>query len=143
MPGALELTLDFSVIDDDHFGFVLQSLNGHFEGRLSRQFSSGVREDIRLLRWKAIGLHNPGDLLLIEIGVRISKLIFVPEREKEWTDIVPAQPALLRIRFAEGTAELLNLPWELLRIGDRFVLARAGRTYRERIARKRGPRSRF
>src|SRR6266852_4598196 len=44
-------------------------------------FAAVIREDMRNLRWKAIGLRDPGDVMLIEAGTRIGNLLFPLEQK--------------------------------------------------------------
>src|SRR5689334_20520125 len=76
--------------------------------RFSRDLSASVREDMRLLRWKAIGLHDPGDSLLIAVGDRLSRLLLEPNL------VMRRPPKVVRIQFNAGTDDLIHLPWELL-----------------------------
>jgi tetratricopeptide (TPR) repeat protein len=122
----MELTVDISVVDDRQYKIVASDGKGTFERIIPRELSASIREDMRLLRWKATGLHDPGDALLIDVGRRISSIAFPPENRKDWKEIVHTDTNRLRVRFGADTEDLLHLPWELFHIEGRFVLQKAG-----------------
>ena len=122
----MELTLDICAIGDRRYKIAASDGKGTFERIIPGELSASIREDMRLLRWKATGLHDPGDALLIDVGRRISGIVFPPENRQDWRGIVHAVPKRLRVRFGADTEDLLHLPWELLHIEGRFVLQKAG-----------------
>jgi hypothetical protein len=67
----MELTLDISVVDDRRYKIAASDGTGTFQRIISNEFSASIREDMRLLRWKATGLHDSGDALLTDVGRRI------------------------------------------------------------------------
>jgi len=122
----VELTLDISVVGDRQYRIAASDGKRTFEQIIPRELSASVREDMRLLRWKATGLHDPGDALLIDVGRRISGIVFPLANREDWKGIVHADPNRLRMRFGPGTEDLLHLPWELLHVEGTFVLQKAG-----------------
>jgi tetratricopeptide (TPR) repeat protein len=126
MPAGSELTLDLSATDSHEYRIVASDGERTYERIILRELSANIREDMRLLRWKAIGLHDEGDALLTEVGIRIANLVFPPQDRGSWEQVVHAGTDHLRVRFAPGTEELLHLPWELLHLEGRFVLQHSG-----------------
>jgi tetratricopeptide (TPR) repeat protein len=122
----MEFTLAISAVDDRQYKITASDGKGTFERIIPRVLSASIREDMRLLRWKATGLHDPGDALLTEVGRRISAIIFPPENRTHWSGLIHTDTNRLRVRFAAGTEDLLHLPWELLHIEGKFVLQKAG-----------------
>jgi tetratricopeptide (TPR) repeat protein len=122
----MELTIDISVVDGRRYKIAASDGKGTFEHIIPRELSASIREDMRLLRWKATGLHDPGDALLTDVGRRISAIVFPPENRQDWKGILHADLDRVRVRFGADTEDLLHLPWELLHIEGRFVLQKAG-----------------
>src|SRR6267142_1919172 len=115
-----ELIITFTAPDADVFKFSCQAGDAQFAGSLPRHFSSSIHEDLRLLRWKAAGLRDPGDTLLIQVGVRLSSLLFPSDHRADWTNLLAIRPEVVRILFQRGTGDLLHLPWELLHVDGHF-----------------------
>ena len=122
----MELTLAISVVDGQQYKIAVSYGKDAFEHVIPRELSASIREDMRLLRWKAMGLHDPGDELLVDVGRRISRVVFPSENRDGRKAVVHGNPERLRVKFGAGTEELLHLPWELLHIEGRFVLQKAG-----------------
>jgi tetratricopeptide (TPR) repeat protein len=121
-----ELSVYLFVVDDRQYR--ARATHGKFtyEHTFTHEISATIREDMRLLRWKAVGLHDEGDALLNEVGARISNLLFPPDDRINWEEVIQGRPNRVYVRFSKGTEELLHLPWELLNIDGRFVLQDLG-----------------
>jgi len=46
--------------------------------RVNPDLAASFFEDLRLLRWKSIGIHDPGDILLSDVGDRLAALVAAP-----------------------------------------------------------------
>src|SRR5689334_11524484 len=74
-----------------------------YEVTLPDRLPHQYREYARLLRWKAVGLHNPGDTLLIQMGRALAELLFPPERADLWASLTAPEVRLVRLRFSNDT----------------------------------------
>src|SRR6266513_2690513 len=54
-----------------------------FTTSMSPDLAASFYEDLRLLRWKSAGVHDPGDVLLNHVGDRLAALIAPPATWKE------------------------------------------------------------
>lgn len=89
-------------------------------------FAAVIREDMRNLRWKAIGLRDPGDSMLIDAGKRIGDLLFPDHRKAIWRCLRPGEAKQVVVAFAPGTEDLFQVPWELTNANGGFLLADQG-----------------
>ena len=89
-------------------------------------FAVAIREDMRNLRWKAIGLRDPGDSMLIDAGKRIGELLFPEHQKAIWNCLEPGKAKQIVVAFAPGTEELFQVPWELIVANGGFLLADRG-----------------
>jgi tetratricopeptide (TPR) repeat protein len=81
-------------------------------------------EDLRLLRWKSIGIHDPGDILLTDVGDRLAALVAAPAI---WERLrLPVDARQVRVQFSQAAHRLMQFPWELLRVNDRFLIGERG-----------------
>ena len=83
-----------------------------------------VHDQLRSLRWKAVGLHDQGDMLLVRVGAELAKQLF--PLGADCGVLLSNEPKLITLNFSMGTEDLLHLPWELLYLNDRFLLDPAG-----------------
>lgn len=100
----------------------VQTSAGTYQIQLPSTIPYEYSEFSRLLRWKAIGLHDPGDTLLIDVGRPLSHLLFPAAQQRYWTDLTVPEQRLVVTRFADPTDDYQSLPWELLYIGGAFLL---------------------
>ena len=81
-------------------------------------------EDLRLLRWKSIGIHDPGDILLSDVGDRLAALVASPAT---WEELrLPDDARQVRVQFSQAAHRLMQFPWELLRVNNRFLIGDRG-----------------
>lgn len=99
---------------------------GSYDVEAPDAFAATIREDMRSLRWKALGLRDPGDAMLTEAGTRIGNLLFPQEHKAFWSCLDPSEPKQIVVEFAPGTEELFHVPWELVLANGEFLLARKG-----------------
>jgi hypothetical protein len=110
---------------EDFYRFSLQIGERTTERVISRDLPASISEDLRLLRWQAVGLVDNGDAFLEIAGKRLGALILREEEREEWRTLLRSTRRFI-IRFESGAEALLNLPWELLNLGEGFVLRDAG-----------------
>ena len=108
---------------------------GRYEFRMrsgSREVTSSVNpdlaasffEDLRLLRWKSIGIHDPGDILLSDVGDRLAALVAPPAT---WERLrLPDDARQVRVQFSQPAHRLMQFPWELLRVNNGFLIGDRG-----------------
>jgi tetratricopeptide (TPR) repeat protein len=104
-----------------------------FRVRLGRrEFTTNLRpnvaasfyEDLRLLRWKSIGVHDPDEMLLKDVGDRLAALIASPET---WNELrLPSDAVQVRVQFSQAAHRLMPFPWELLRVSKQFLIGAPG-----------------
>src|SRR6266404_1346822 len=99
---------------------------GCYDIEAPNAFAAAIREDMRNLRWKAIGLRDPGDSILTEAGTRIGNLLFPKHRRTIWNCLEPGEAKQIVVAFAPGTEELFQVPWELIVVNGAFLLADQG-----------------
>jgi len=81
-------------------------------------------EDLRLFRWKSVGIHDPGDILLSDVGDRLAALVAAPAT---WEELKLSNDAkYVRVQFSQAAHRLMQFPWELLRVNDRFLIGEGG-----------------
>lgn len=99
---------------------------GSYDVEAPDAFAAVIREDMRNLRWKAIGLRDPGDSMLIDAGKRIGDLLFPDDRKNVWDCLRPGEAKQIVVAFTPGTEELFQVPWELTVANGGFLLADQG-----------------
>ena len=119
------LVLDISAQASGSFRFLLQHGDRSLENVLPRALPASIAEDLRLLRWQAVGLVDNGDVFLENVGRRLGALMIPANSRDEWLALLGASKRLV-LRFEHGTEMLLNLPWELLHSGHDFFLRESG-----------------
>src|SRR5690349_9331158 len=67
-----DLLVEISTGGIDRYSVTVSSVRGSFRSSFPHQLPASVKEDLRLLRWKAVGLRDPGDKLLIDVGQRLA-----------------------------------------------------------------------
>ena len=126
MPLPGQVVISISSEPNESLLFAVVTDRGSFGRVVSRDLAATLHEDMRLLRWKAAGLQKIGDALLIDVGAHLAEFVLPSEERDQWGQIISDSPTELLIRFNQGTEGLLHLPWELFRVGDRFVLQESG-----------------
>ena len=126
MPAAGQLVISISRDHDETLKVKVEREDHAYSRTIPRELTAGIHEDMRLLRWKAAGLQKIGDALLSEAGDRLGEHILPAAESGRWSQLVAPTPADTTLRFGIGVESLLHLPWELLRIGGRFVLGERG-----------------
>lgn len=81
-------------------------------------------EDLRLLRWKSVGLRKAGDVLLNRVGDRLATLIAEPAT---WSALgLQDEARHVRVEFSQTAHSLMPFPWELLRVNNHFLIGAQG-----------------
>lgn len=108
---------------------------GHYRVRLrngAREVTTAVDpnlatsfyEDLRLLRWKSVGVRESGDALLSHVGDRLAGLIAAPE---QWNKLgLLGEVRQVRVQFSKAAHRLMAFPWELLRVNNNFLIGTQG-----------------
>ena len=92
--------------------------------RVNPDLAASFFEDLRLLRWKSIGIHDPGDILLSDVGDRLAALVAPPAT---WENLrLPDDARQVRVHFSQAAHRLMQFPWELLRVNNRFLIGDRG-----------------
>ncbi len=124
--------------DSEGYDVAIDTSKAKYQTRLPETMSADIREDVRNLRWKAIDLRDPGDVMLIEVGSRIARLLFPSEARDVWWDTARTDAVAVRMEFGPGTEDLFHVPWELMCVDGQFLLQREG----SHLVREWGPDSR-
>lgn len=119
------LVLDISPQGSDSFQFLLQHEGRSLENVVPCALPASIAEDLRILRWQAVGLVDHGDIFLESVGRRLGALVIPPNSSAQWLELLGISKRLV-LRFERGTEMLLNLPWELLHTGKDFFLRESG-----------------
>ena len=81
MPAEVSIYVDVDATG--HYGFRVRSGTREITTSLNPELATSFYEDLRLLRWKSVGVHDPGDTLLNHVGDRLAALIAPPATWKE------------------------------------------------------------
>ena len=136
-PKSIALLLSVMRDGSGRYTFRVRSGKREIATTVNADLAASFHEDLRLLRWKSAGVHDPGDTLLDHVGNRLAGLIGSPE---DWRSLkLPEGPKYVRVQFSPETDSLVHLPWELLRINGRFLLHHPGSHLVREIS---GPRTR-
>ena len=122
MPAEVSIYVDVDATG--HYGFRVRSGTREITTSLNPELATSFYEDLRLLRWKSVGVHDPGDTLLNHVGDRLAALIAPPATWKEVR--LPDGARHVRLRFSQAAHRLMAFPWELLRIDGQFLLRAPG-----------------
>jgi hypothetical protein len=76
MPRELRIHVD--VDSAGRYEFRMRSGRSEVTTRVNPDLAASFFEDLRLLRWKSIGIHDPGDILLSDVGDRLAALVAAP-----------------------------------------------------------------
>jgi hypothetical protein len=76
MRGDVHIYID--VDQTGHYRFRVRSGKRQIETTVNPDIAASFYEDLRLLRWKSAGIHNPGDILFNHVGDRLAALIASP-----------------------------------------------------------------
>ncbi len=121
MPRDIRISVDVDATGDYRFRVVSgrREITTHVNRDLAASY-----EDLRLLRWKSAGVHDPGDVLLTHVGERLAALIAPPAT---WEELrLTNDRRQVRVQFSQAAHGLMQFPWELLRINDRFLIGARG-----------------
>ncbi len=72
MPGEVRIHVDVDATGD--YMFRVRSGRRGITSSISPDLAASFYEDLRLLRWKSSGVHDPGDTLLNHVGDRLAVL---------------------------------------------------------------------
>ena len=63
-----ELRIQIDADATGYYQFRVRSNTREFTSRVDAELASSFYEDLRLLRWKSAGVHDPGDTLLNHVA---------------------------------------------------------------------------
>ncbi len=119
-----EVRIHVDVDATGHYVFRMRSGRREIKTSVALDLAASFYEDLRLLRWKSVGVHDPGDLLLNHVGDRLAALIAPPAT---WEELqLPDSALRVRVNFTQAAHRLMPFPWELLRVNDRFLIGPKG-----------------
>jgi tetratricopeptide (TPR) repeat protein len=122
MPRELRIHVD--VDSAGRYEFRMRSGRSEVTTRVNPDLAASFFEDLRLLRWKSIGIHDPGDILLSDVGDRLAALVAAPAI---WEGLRLTDGAMqVRVQFSQAAHRLMQFPWELLRVNNRFLIGDLG-----------------
>src|SRR5882762_9976731 len=96
-------------VGSEGYDVAIDTSRARYQTRLPQTMSADIREDVRNLRWKAIDLRDPGDVLLIEVGRRIARLLFPSEARERWWEAAGTDAVVVRMEFGPGTEDLFHV----------------------------------
>lgn len=119
-----ELYIHVDVDSAGQYEFRMRSGSSEVTTCANLDLAASFFEDLRLLRWKSIGIHDPGDILLSDVGDRLAALVAAPEI---WERLrLPDGAMQVRVQFSQAAHSLMQFPWELLRVNNRFLIGDRG-----------------
>lgn len=122
MPRELRIHVDVDAAG--RYEFRMCSGRREVTTAVSPDLAASFFEDLRLLRWKSIGIHDPGDILLSDVGDRLAALVAAPAT---WEQLrLPDDARQVRVQFSQAAHRLMQFPWELLRVNNRFLIGDRG-----------------
>jgi tetratricopeptide (TPR) repeat protein len=122
MPGEVRIQVDGDAAG--HYQFRVRTATREFTTVIDADLATGFYEDLRLLRWKSVGVRDPGDVLLNHVGDRLAELIASPDR---WNELgLVNEVRQVRVQFSQGAHRLMPFPWELLRVDNEFLIGARG-----------------
>jgi hypothetical protein len=119
-----EVSINVGVDAAGRYDFRVVSGRREIRARVNPDLATSFYEDLRLLRWKSIGIHDPGDILLNHVGERLATLI-APQATWEELRLVD-EARYVRVQFSQAAHRLMQFPWELLRVKDKFLIGERG-----------------
>ena len=122
MSGEVRIQIDVDAAGQ--YRFRMRSGTRELTSAVSADLTTSFYEDLRFLRWKSVGVRDPGDVLLNQVGDRLAALIASPERWQELGLRNEVRP--VRIQFSQAAHRLMPFPWELLRINNQFLIGAHG-----------------
>src|SRR5260370_5694098 len=122
MPRELGIHVDVDAAG--RYRFRVVSGRREFTTSVNPDLAASFFEDLRLLRWKSVGVHDPGDILLNDVGDRLAALIAPPATWEELS--LPDDTRQVRVQFSQDAHRLMQFPWELLRVNDQFFIGARG-----------------
>lgn len=90
-----------------HYVFRVRSGKRDIATSANRDLAASFYEDLRLLRWKSARVHDPGDVLLSDVGDRLATLTAPPATCEALS--LPGGPLRLRFRFTQAANRLMPL----------------------------------
>jgi tetratricopeptide (TPR) repeat protein len=122
MPRELRIHVDLNAAG--RYEFRMRSGRREVTTSVNPDLAASFFEDLRLLRWKSIGIHDPGDILLSDVGDRLAALVASPAA---WEQLRLRDDAVqVHVQFSEAAHRLMQFPWELLRVNNRFLIGENG-----------------
>jgi tetratricopeptide (TPR) repeat protein len=122
MPGEVRIHVDVDAARN--YRFQVRSGTREITTSVNPDLAASFYEDLRLLRWKSAGVHDPGDTLLNHVGERLAALIAPPAT---WEELgLPDDARHVRVQFSQVAHPLMPFPWELLRVNDQFLIGARG-----------------
>jgi hypothetical protein len=119
-----ELFIHVDVDAAGRYEFRMRSGRSEVTTSVDPDLAASFFEDLRLLRWKSVGIHDPGDILLSDVGDRLAALVAAPAK---WEELrLPDDAKQVRVQFSQAAHRLMQFPWELLRVNDRFLIGERG-----------------
>src|SRR5260370_16464367 len=112
MPGEVRIQVDVAAAG--HYRFRVRTGAREITTDVDADLATSFYEDLRLLRWKSVGVRDPGDVLLNHVGDRLAELIASPER---WNELgLLNEMRQVRVQFSQAAHRLMPFPWELFRV---------------------------
>lgn len=122
MPGEVRVQVDVDAAGQ--YRFRVRSGARELTSAVDADLATSFYEDLRLLRWKSVGVRNPGDVLLNHVGDQLAELIASPER---WQELgLRNEVRQVRVQFSQAAHRLMPFPWELLRVNNEFLIGARG-----------------
>ena len=119
-----EVAIHINIDATGAFQFRVRFGRRELKTNISPDLAASFYEDLRLLRWKSVGVHDPGDVLLNEVGDRLAELI---ASQETWDELrLPNDALHVRVQFSQAAHRLMPFPWELLRVNGRFLIGTRG-----------------
>jgi tetratricopeptide (TPR) repeat protein len=129
MPRELRIHVDVDATG--RYEFRMRSGRREVTTSVNPDLAASFFENLRLLRWKSIGIHDPGDILLSDVGDRLAALVGAPAI---WERLrLPDDARQVRVQFSQAAHRLMQFPWELLRVNNRFLIGDRGSHLRREL----------
>src|ERR1700693_5688416 len=122
MPGDLRIQVDVDAAGQ--YRFRVRSGGRELITQVDADLATSLYEDLRLLRWKSVGVRDAGDILLNHVGDQLASLIAPPKR---WRALrLRNEVRQVRVQFSQAAHRLMPFPWELLRVNNKFLIGSQG-----------------
>src|SRR5260370_37656346 len=112
MPGEVRIQVDVAAAG--HYRFRVRTGAREITTDVDADLATSFYEDLRLLRWKSVGVRDPGDVLLNHVGDRLSDLIASPERWHEMGLLNEVRQ--VHVQYWQASHRLMPLPCDFLRV---------------------------